>query len=366
MAEISALDLHYILAELKALEGARVDKIVQPSKEEAVFQFFVSGKGKKILRIALPGFLYIAEERPETPEKLFGFCSALRKYLSNGKLEKIEQVGSERIAKLSFKSKEGQYFLFVEMFSKGNMILCRKDLSIIVPAVAYKTKEREVKAGVKYVIPKKDVDFFKITLSDVKNILKKQKQPASKALAVGFGFGGVYAKELCLLSGIGQDDENIGEKQAKSLLDSIKSITKKKIEARIVYDKGKIKSVAPFELKAYENMKQEKAKSLSSAFEAVAKSEAPKKITKSGKNIAKLQKMISMQEEKILQLEKSADENAKKGELIYENYQLLKKILDEISSARKGYGWKYIKEKLKGHKMIKEVNEKTGEIVVEI
>jgi len=34
--------------------------------------------------------------------------------------------------------------------------------------------------------------------------------------------------------------------------------------------------------------------------------------------------------------------------------------------AREKYSWKEIKEKLKGHKVIKEINEKEGIIVVDV
>ena len=55
-----------------------------------------------------------------------------------------------------------------------------------------------------------------------------------------------------------------------------------------------------------------------------------------------------------------------KGELIYQNYQLIKEILDELNKASKKYSWKEIKEKLKGHKVIKEVNEKERKVIIEV
>ena len=365
MAEISSLDLHYLIKEMNLLEGARVDKIVQPSQNEVVFQFYASGKGKKMLRIALPSLFYMASIKPSTPEKIFGFCSALRKYLSNARLEKIEQVGSERIAKLLFKAKESEYLLFAELFSKGNMILCRKDMAIIVPVVSYKTKEREIKAGAKYNYPRKDVDFFKLTLNDMKKMFGN-KEMISKTLAVQFGFGGVYAKELCLIAGIEPNSKEIDENEIKALLKSIKSITSKKISPVVYYSNSKIKDIKPFELEIYKGLRKEGKATFSSAVEFAAGIEAPKKITKSQKELARLQKIISMQESKINELGKSAEENTRKGELIYEKYQLLGKVLEEIKKARKTHSWKEIKEKLKSHKLIKDVNVKTGEIVVEV
>ena len=52
--------------------------------------------------------------------------------------------------------------------------------------------------------------------------------------------------------------------------------------------------------------------------------------------------------------------------MIYHNYGLINDVLGEINKAAKKYSWKEIKEKLKNHKIIKEVNEKEKKIVVEI
>jgi len=366
MVDISSLDLHYIIQELKILEGARIDKIVQPSKEDVFFQFYITGKGKKLLRINIPSGFYLTDNAPETPEKLLGFCSALRKYLSNARLDKISQEGSERIVKLVFKTKEEEYYIFVELFSKGNMVLCKKDMTIIVPVIFSKSKDRVVKPGVKYDYTKKEVDFFKLDLNVLKNQIKKEKKPISKVVAVNLGLGGVYSKEVCMLSGVDEDDTDIDDENLKKLLKSIKSIIAKKINPVLYYSNGLLKSAVPFELEIYKDLEKKNEKTFNSAVKTVYESNTKKKITKIQKDMAKIEKIISMQEKKIKEFENSVDENTKKGELIYEKYQLITEVLEEIKKAREKHSWKEIREKLKGHKLIKDVNEKTGEISVEI
>ena len=365
MIEISALDLHYLIKEMQFLSGARVDKISQPEKETVVFQFYAKGKEKQILKIALPNLFYLAEKKPEAAEKLFGFCSALRKYLSNAKLAKIEQLNSERIAKLLFIAKEAEYILFVELFAKGNIILCKKDFSIIVPLRTSKFKDREIKAGVKYTFPEKEINFFDISAKNLNKYKKQQKQTISKLIAVELGFGGQYSKEICKLSNIGLSEKSLNDGQVNTLIKSIKSITSKKVNPFAVYSDSRINAV-PFELEIYKDMKKEKKKSFNSAVEFAAKAGKAKKITKSQKELERLKKIIKLQEEQINEMEKTATESQKKGELIYEKYQLLNEILEEIRKARKKYSWKEIKSKLKGHKLIKEINEKNGEIVLEV
>jgi predicted ribosome quality control (RQC) complex YloA/Tae2 family protein len=255
--------------------------------------------------------------------------------------------------------------LFIELFAKGNIVLCKKDLTIIVPLRQHKFKDRLVKAGVKYDYPKKEVNFFEISEKDIKKYKKAQEQTISKLLAVELGFGGKYSKEICRLSSIPMNAKSIDEEQANALFKSIKSITARKTEPFVVYtDKGA--DAVPFELEVYKDFKKERKESFSSAFESAAMHGEARKATRSQKEAERIEKLIRIQEEKIKELEKSAAENQKKGEVIYEKYNLLKEILEEIKKARKKYSWKEIKGKLKGHNLIKEVNEKTGEVVLEV
>ena len=76
--------------------------------------------------------------------------------------------------------------------------------------------------------------------------------------------------------------------------------------------------------------------------------------------------MIEKQEKSVKKLEKEIEENTKIGELMYNKYQLIEDVLNQINFARKKHSWKEIKDKLKGHKVVKEINEKEGKIVIEI
>ena len=98
----------------------------------------------------------------------------------------------------------------------------------------------------------------------------------------------------------------------------------------------------------------------------IEKKKEEKNEAKFSKKVGKHQKIIDMQmkqKEKVLQ---GYEENSKKGEAIYNNYQIVKDILEQLKEARKTMSWKDIKKKLKGHAIIKQVNEKNNEIVIEL
>ena len=75
---------------------------------------------------------------------------------------------------------------------------------------------------------------------------------------------------------------------------------------------------------------------------------------------------METQKAKIEEMKREEKELREKGELIYHKYNLIKEVLDELNKASKKYSWKEIKEKLKGHKIIKEINEKDRKVVVEV
>ncbi|MEK6875819.1 MAG: hypothetical protein AABX63_00290, partial [Nanoarchaeota archaeon] len=91
-----------------------------------------------------------------------------------------------------------------------------------------------------------------------------------------------------------------------------------------------------------------------------------KKESPYAKKINELNRIIEEQKASLEGLKSGEEENRKKAELIYHNYQLIKETLDEINKASKKYSWEEIKEKLKGHKLIKDVDVKDKRVAIEI
>jgi predicted ribosome quality control (RQC) complex YloA/Tae2 family protein len=55
----------------------------------------------------------------------------LRKHLNNKRLEKIEQVGADRIVHLQFGMDTAAYHLYLELYDKGNIILTDHTFTIL-------------------------------------------------------------------------------------------------------------------------------------------------------------------------------------------------------------------------------------------
>ena len=107
---LSSIELHFLLPELKQLVDQRIDKIYHPTKQELVIQFHVTGKGKRILRLIAGKFIYFTQSK-EPADNPSGFCMFLRKHLSNARLKSVHQLESERIVQFTFENKR-VWFLF--------------------------------------------------------------------------------------------------------------------------------------------------------------------------------------------------------------------------------------------------------------
>lgn len=370
--ELSAIELHYVLEEMKQLENSRLDRIYQPGKDEILIQVHKTGIGKAILKIK-GKLMYLTEHKPESPATPFGFVTYLRKKLSNSVLREIRQIGSERIAEIVFETKETRLKLIVELFGSGNIILADEKDIIMSPMTIQKFKDREIKPGERYAYPPREHNIFDVSYGDFYGALKKSKQDSLvKALALDLGLGGTYSEELCLLSKIGKDERPaVSEKDAREIFSRLKELLKRKTEPVIVLRNKDVIDITPFSLERYAGFDQKKAETYNKALDSViteriiAEEKAETK-KETSKELEKVKKSIDMQEKNIEKLRKEAEESQRKGELIYERYSEIKDILDELNKARKKYSFSEIREKLKGHKVIKEINEKEGKILIEI
>lgn len=358
--QTSSLELHYLLKELSQLENSKVQQIYQVSKKDFLIQFHKPSVGKLLLRITAPSYIYLTETKPEVKEPK-GMAMTLRKHLNNSRLRKIRQLGFERILELEFE-KEAKFYIYIEMFSKGNLILTNKDLKILQVVEHQKWKDRIVRPGLKYQYPKREYNPLTLSKQDLKQLLEKSNKEIVKTLATDLGLGGIYSEEVLSIADIKKDSKELTDKEITGLNNALKDILNRKLRPQIIADKD----IVPFELNHYRDEIKEPAESYSKAFDKILEKAKPKPKSKYEERIKKLNNMIRLQGKAVENLNQQAKESEEKAELIYSNYQLIESILKEINQIRKKHSWKEIKTVLKSHKVIKNINEKEGKITVSI
>lgn len=165
--EISTHELSVLLREMAgALIGCIVDNVYQLDDGSIILKL----RGRESdyeLRASAGKCLYFTSHtypKPKTPTNL---AMKFRKFLNGSRLKCLEQMGSERIAIISFE-RDGNLKLIVELIPKGNIVLVDESNKILVALFHTKMRDREIAEGKHYTSPPsrftltEDVDVEKI------------------------------------------------------------------------------------------------------------------------------------------------------------------------------------------------------------
>ena len=370
-SELSSLDLHFIVKELKVLVDSKINRVFQHGRKEFTFELHVTGKGRHFLRVDLPKFIYLSSSKGKTLPSPPGFCMFLRKHLNNARIRNIEQLGSERILQLKVETKEGILYIILELFGRGNLIVCDKDFKIISLIESQKGRERTVLPGASYEPPAQRFDFFHPDEKSIKSLLKEDEDILVKRIAKKLSVGGVLAEELCLRAGIDKKEKDFNVKKARKVLKAVKDLGSSKPSPQTIFKDGAVKDILPISLSFYGSYDNKPAASFSQALDETLSAKAKlsaESISRSkyDKQIEKQQVIIDRQRKQIASLDKAVEENRRKAEIIYEKYPLVDSIIKDLQKASKTHPWAEIKKKLKGHKLVKEVDPKTKTIIIDI
>ncbi len=363
--QLASLEIHYLIKELQFLIGSKIDKIYNPSKKELLIQLHAPGKGKQQLKIA-PNAIYLTEHKQNASEPT-EFCMFLRKHLDNTRIASITQLGFERIVSIELQAKESKYNLIAELFSTGNILLTQNN-KILIAAEYQNWKDRTIRPKEIYTYPKKEFNFLEFI--DIKKFLKTtDKSSIVKALAIDLGLGGVYAEEACSLSKLDKNKKpsELAETETKSILNALNSLKTKKISPLAIYKGNEIIDIIPFSLSLYKDVKQVSYNSYSLALDFYF-SQATDLLenAKHTKQLDKIKELLESQKQHIEELKKEELENRHKAELLYSHYETITSILNELKEISKKHSWQEIKEKLKSHKLIKEVIPNEKSVVIEL
>lgn len=363
--EMRSIDLHILVKEMQFLQNAKVEKIFHNEDNSIIFHFHVTGKGKQFLNIHVPTTMYLSEEKAESPQQPSGFCRFLRKQLNQSRLRSLEQIGSERVIKLIFETKEKKFHVFIEYFSKGNVLFCDETNTIISLLQPQSWRGRTLRGGVTYEPPQKDINLFKSSLDQLSSL--KIAQNLSKTLATELGIGGQYAEEMCQRAKLDEKKETMTKKDWENLSAALNTFLAQETKGIIIKKDKEIRDIIPYSLKKYQNYEKEIFKTLNEAFSHVFTTQAKqatkkKQNSKYDKQLAKVESIIDAQTKQAKKMQKTIDDCQKTGEWIYEHYQEVQTFLSQLKEARKKMSLKEIQKK---SKKIKSIDEKNQSVEVE-
>lgn len=361
-ASLTAFDIAILAGELDSeLSGYYIDNIYQVNPFTLLLRLNKPGEPSKQLvlqsgrRVHLTGYEL---KKPKTPS---AFCSALRKYLINSRIQKIEQYDFERLLQLTTSKTDQTYRLIIELFSKGNIALLGSEGKILHALSYRRMKDRDTLRSEEYTYPKPSgLDPRSVKLEELAKI-REIEGSAVRALTKLLAIGGVYAEEFLLSASIDKNAESssLTEADINRLYEAIsKTVNRlKHPEPCTNFDEaGRPLDVLPFPLKIYSASSTKRHASLNEALDEYFTRYAFEEETKRRKGtydekISEQQRILAEQTSKLTELKGEVELYKRIGDLIHHHVYDLQNLIDWIGRQRQaGKTWAQIEEEAKNER----------------
>ena len=367
--EMSSFDVRSVVNEMAILKDAHMDKIFQWGNN-VLLRINVQGQGKKDVFFKDKKWLYLPERKPDTPTVPQSFATFLRKYLDNARIGDIYQAGFDRVVIMEVLKADRDYKLIFEMFGGGNVLLVLDGK--IMNCLIHKTmRDRSVRPGEDYIMPKRRFDPTSSPLEEFMEIMRSSTSDAVRTLATGINLGGQYAEETCEVAGIPKNTkiEELTDDDLKGLFESMRTVVDKMMrgDGSILYRDGDdIIDISPMEMSIYSNYTAERYDTTSKAIDAfITETEQNEAEEYVDPEIVKLQKRISKQTETVEQYKEESDELKIKADAIYSNYQQITELLAVLSEQSKKLTWDKLKEGALKIPFVPEIDPSKNRVIAE-
>ena len=366
--EMNAFDILAMTSELQTIVGGYVDKIFHWDKRNVLLRVN-SPDGRKEVLLKDLKWLYIAPGKPDIPDIPSEFAVNLRKHLSNLRIVKVSQREFDRIVLIDLERADIKYQLIIELFSGGNLILISEG-KILNSIISRKWRHREVRPGVEYVFPQTKFNPRNMDYGSFSQTVAASTSDVVRTLATEINIGGQYAEEACLRSGIMKNTKaaDLTEENIRTLYDQIDlmfSEAESSIDAREIIIDGELEDVSPIPLKQHEGFETVQYNNFSSAIHHYVqnlRSDEPQE----DKEVSRLKRLHARQKEAIDAQLAVADDYSKQAEAIYSQYSDVDTFLKKFSKVVEGKTWDEIREAVKPHSVISEIDPKNHTLKVTV
>ena len=302
---LAGIELAYLVKEIETeTEGYYVSNIWGINRNSILFKLHHPKKPDIMLMVSTTG-MWITSKKIDSiePNKLL---RRLRSDLLRSKIEKIEQIGTERIAYLTFSNFDNRFVLIVEFFGEGNLLLCNYNKKILALLHSIDVKHRQLRVGVDYNPPPTDgIDVINFKKDDFKEILSSTTT-IGKTIGRGLGLPKKYVEEIIRLSSINRDkpSNQLSNEEIESLYDIINTTISNVIEGNhdpTIINDGEISEIFPIRF-SDDNTNAKKVSSFNDGLDIIFSEQ----IIQKGKSL-----YSDAAEKKIKELENTLDEQKK-------------------------------------------------------
>ena len=335
---MDGLTLGFIARELReTLSDGRIEKVSQPEKDMLVLVIRAQGKNHKLL---------LSADAPM-------FCMLMRKHLQGGRLTGLEQLGGDRVLKLTVENKDelgdtAPRELYLELMGRHSNLTLVKD-GRIVDAIRHvsgdMSRVRQALPGLPFVPPpaQDKIDPAELTENALTERLSQLSGPLDKALAASIrGLSPTAAREIAFRA-TGLHRTELGDLDILELSNVVCSLFRRmpgmaRPTAQMGPD-GLMADVLPFPYLSLETNLQKPYPTLSAALDAFyfgrdrrdrmnQKSQALKRLIKT--HLERDEKKLALQEEELTASAKM-EEYRVAGELLTAQAYLVPRGAETVS-----------------------------------
>ena len=363
MKSMSSVDVRACVEELgKEIVGGKVEKIYHYPPNEIRIKLYA--KGRKDLVMEAGRRIHLTRYPKESPKFPSSFAMLLRKHLEGSRVERVEQYDFDRVVKLEFRRRDERRYLILELFSKGNVVLVDEEFRVIMPLLTDK-----IKPGETYSFPEKRPTPFDLDVETLSEILRGEEREVVKVLATKCGLGGLFAEETCLRAGIDKKKRSadLSEEEIGRIAEAIEEIFEPVLEGKyaphVVAKEGKFVDVLPVELRIYEGYDRIYFDTFNEALDEfyakILSEEVERKEREESEALKKLKRRLEIQLQTKEKLEKEIEKYRRLGDLIYENYTTVERLLEAFRKAMECMPFEEVKRRAKGIKIVRDVKPDT-------
>ena len=353
---MDGLTLGFMARELRETLGdGRIEKVSQPEKDMLVLVVRAQGKNYKLLLSAAPSFAraHLTDANYQNPADAPMFCMLMRKHLQGGRLTSLEQLGGDRVLKLTIENKDelgdtAPRELYLELMGRHSNLTLVKD-GRIVDAIRHvsgdMSRVRQALPGLPFVPPpaQDKIDPAELTEDALTERLSQLSGPLDKALSASIrGLSPTAAREIAFRA-TGLHRTELGDLDILELSNVVCSLFRRmpgmaRPTAQMGPD-GLMADVLPFPYLSLETNLQKPYPTLSAALDAFyfgrdrrdrmnQKSQALKRLIKT--HLERDEKKLALQEEELTASAKM-EEYRVAGELLTAQAYLVPRGAETVS-----------------------------------
>ena len=328
--ELSGIELHYLVNKISSniSSGYYVSNISSITKNSILLKLHHPVESDIMLMISTKGIWFTNQKYRQVEEGQF--VNVLSREIERAKINSVSQPGSERIFFIHFVNRDDkERKLIVEIFGKGNIILCDESMRILWILLPVEVRHRTLKIGSEYILPpNRGEDVLKISLNCLKKSanLQPDNTEVVKWLSKSTSLPRKYLEEIILQSGINTKYVNLlNDNDIEIIYEKTKEITNKVIDEKnhnpsvILDNQGLVVDASPILISKETNVRN--VESYMDAIDQVLSNE----ILTMGRSLK-----TEVADKKILELEHDLEEQNKAKMQVISKSQSLRNVAHEL------------------------------------